>query len=172
MLNYVLTILAVVNTVLADREATAALTCCDLLFYRLGSIVFRRSSQSYADSLNSYFSDLETEVKPKCVIGVKSTKDVSEVVHILADQNTQRTPPSDCHFAIRGGGIAPWAGAANAQGGVTIDLSAIKHVSVSADSKITVVGGGAKWKDIYVYLDPRDLAVVGGRVSEVGVGGE
>lgn len=64
-----------------------------------------------------------------------------------------------------------WAGAANAESGVTIDLSAINHVTVSKDSTITDVGSGARWEDVYLKLDSLDLAVAGGRVAAVGVGG-
>ena len=64
-----------------------------------------------------------------------------------------------------------WAGAANIQDGITIDLSAINQVDVSANSKATSVGGGARWEDVYLKLDRMGLAVAGGRVAEVGVGG-
>ena len=64
-----------------------------------------------------------------------------------------------------------WAGAANIEGGITIDLSAINQVSVSGDHTVTSVGGGARWQDVYLKLDAMNLAVSGGRVSEVGVGG-
>jgi len=76
-----------------------------------------------------------------------------------------------CHFAVRGGGHMSWAGAANIQNGVTIDLSAMNTVSVSEDNSITSVGGGARWQDVYFKLDTMNLAVSGGRVNDVGVGG-
>ena len=64
-----------------------------------------------------------------------------------------------------------WAGSANIAKGVTIDLSAMNHVSVSRDCTTTSVGGGARWQDVYLKLDAMDLAVSGGRVYDVGVGG-
>ena len=64
-----------------------------------------------------------------------------------------------------------WAGAANIEGGITIDLSAINQVNVSKNHAVTSVGGGARWQDIYLKLDAMGLAVSGGRVAEVGVGG-
>lgn len=33
------------------------------------------------------------------------------------------------------------------------------------------IGGGARWVDVYNVLEARGLAVCGGRVSPVGVGG-
>jgi len=78
---------------------------------------------------------------------------------------------SDCRFAVRGGGHMSWAGAANIRNGVTVDLSAMNTVSVSEDKSTTFVGGGARWQDVYLKLDAMNLAVSGGRVNDVGVGG-
>lgn len=64
-----------------------------------------------------------------------------------------------------------WAGASNIQDGVTIDLGLLNQVNVSKDQKITSVGGGARWEDVYLKLDAMNLAVAGGRVADVGVGG-
>ena len=64
-----------------------------------------------------------------------------------------------------------WAGAANIQNGVTIDLSTMKDISVSQDNCTTSVGAGARWQDVYLNLDAMNLAVSGGRVNDVGVAG-
>ena len=64
-----------------------------------------------------------------------------------------------------------WAGSANIANGVTIDLGALNSVSVSSDHSITSVGGGARWESVYLKLDAMELAVSGGRVADVGVGG-
>lgn len=64
-----------------------------------------------------------------------------------------------------------WAGAADTQNGVTIDLSAMRNITVSYGHTITSIGGGARWEDVYLKLDSLGLAVAGGRVAEVGVGG-
>ncbi|MCJ1226704.1 hypothetical protein MMC12_003357 [Toensbergia leucococca] len=57
------------------------------------------------------------------------------------------------------------------QDGITIDLGEMNQVTVSKDRTITSVGGGARWEDVYLKLDAMDLAVSGGRVYDVGVGG-
>lgn len=64
-----------------------------------------------------------------------------------------------------------WAGAANIQDGVTIDLSQMSRIKVSKDRKIVSVGAGARWQDVYARLDPMNLSVVGGRAGTVGVAG-
>lgn len=76
-----------------------------------------------------------------------------------------------CQFAIRSGGHTPWAGASNINAGITIDMSSINQVTVSADKSYTSVGPGNRWVDVYMKLDALGLAVPGGRVSTVGVGG-
>ncbi|KAI8931092.1 hypothetical protein NX059_012103 [Plenodomus lindquistii] len=42
---------------------------------------------------------------------------------------------------------------------------------LSADNKTVAIGPGDRWLDVYNYLTPYDLAVVGGRAATVGVGG-
>ena len=59
-----------------------------------------------------------------------------------------------------------WAGAANIQDGVTIDLSAINQVNISSNRMIASVGPGARWGEVYSKLDAMGLAVSGGRVAE------
>ena len=76
-----------------------------------------------------------------------------------------------CQFAVRGGGHMSFAGAANIEHGVTVDLGGMKQVIVSSDNTTTSVGGGARWVDVYQKLDALGLALSGGRVFDVGVGG-
>ncbi len=77
----------------------------------------------------------------------------------------------ECYFAVRSGGHTPFAGSANIENGVTIDLSAMKDIRDHPDRSVTSIGPGAKWGDVYLHLDNLGLAVPGGRVSEVGVAG-
>ncbi|KAL6718484.1 hypothetical protein ACLMJK_004575 [Lecanora helva] len=74
-------------------------------------------------------------------------------------------------MAIKGGGHTPWEGSSSVHGGITIDLGAMRDVSVNDDQSIVSVGGGSRWIDVYQTLDPLHLAVSGGRVAGVGVTG-
>lgn len=76
-----------------------------------------------------------------------------------------------CNFAIKSAGHTPQAGAANIDGGITIDLASLNQVTVSSDQSIAGIGPGNRWANVYTTLDSLDLAMVGGRVSDVGVGG-
>jgi FAD/FMN-containing dehydrogenase len=78
---------------------------------------------------------------------------------------------TQCQFAVKSGGHAAFAGASNLDNGVTIDLLNLNQLSVSADKTQTSVGPGNRWVDVYNYLEPKGLAVIGGRVSEIGTGG-
>lgn len=64
-----------------------------------------------------------------------------------------------------------WAGAANIDDGVTIDLGAMNDVIVNEAQTVASVGAGARWLDVYATLDSLGLSVVGGRDSNVGVAG-
>ena len=101
----------------------------------------------------------------------KSVKDVSSAVFVLSLLSTRTNFSAACKFAIRSGGHTPWPGSANIHGGVTIDMKFLNQVAVSPDQTVTSVGPGNRWIDVYLKLDAMGLALPGGRVAEVGVGG-
>ena len=126
-------------------------------------------NETYQSSLLSYFSAQEEELSPACILSPRITEDVATAIKILTSIFTANH--SQNLFAIRGGGHTSNAGSANIDGGVTIDLRALNNIMVNTDETVTSVGAGATWGDVYQKLDERDLAVSGGRVSQVGVGG-
>ena len=65
----------------------------------------------------------------------------------------------------------PAAGFANINDGVTIAMTNLSSIEVNADKTVASVGAGAKWLDVYTYLDGLDLSVAGGRNGDVGVAG-
>lgn len=76
-----------------------------------------------------------------------------------------------CQFAVRSGGHTTWAGAANIEDGVTIDLSKMHAVSYDEVENTVSIQPGARWGQVYEYLDEIGVAVAGGRAATVGVGG-
>ena len=64
-----------------------------------------------------------------------------------------------------------FAGASNIQGGLTIDLANLNQIQVSQDKTLTHIGAGNRWVNVYSKLDEQQLAVIGGRVANIGVGG-
>ncbi len=141
---------------------------CAALSVVLPNKVFYPDSDVYAQFSTSYFSGQEIDVKPNCVVTPISSHDVAVAIKTLADIDAAN---HQARFAIRGGGHTPFAGSANIDQGVTIDLSSINQVSVSSDRATASIGPGARWLQVSATLDPMGLAVTGGRVSKVGVGG-
>lgn len=80
-------------------------------------------------------------------------------------------PTLRCQFAIRSGGHSSFAGAANIQNGVTIDLRGLDSVELNEERSLVSVGVGASWGNVYTLLDQYNLSVAGGRAFSVGVGG-
>jgi FAD/FMN-containing dehydrogenase len=102
-------------------------------------------------------------VRPKCFAQPHSASDVSKI--ILLAKETQ------CKFAVKSGGHAAFDGASNIQDGITIDLQLLNELSINEDKTITRIGPGNRWIDVYEYLTPLGVSVVGGRDAEIGVGG-
>lgn len=145
-----------------------------MLRWWLGDQVLHPDITAYADSRASYWSQQEASLAPTCIVRPRHTHDVSTAVWILSTVSrfgSLLRAGGQCRFAIRGGGHTPFVGSANIDGGVTIDLSAMRDVVVRPDRSITSVGPGATWLEVYMKLDAMDLAVSGGRVSSVGVAG-
>lgn len=44
-------------------------------------------------------------------------------------------------------------------------------MTVASNQKMTSIGPGARWLDVYMKLDALSLTVAGGRAATVGVGG-
>lgn len=77
------------------------------------------------------------------------------------------------HFidvAVKGGGHSA-AGTSSSDGGLVIDLSRMKNVTVDPDNKTLTVQGGATWKEVDDAAAQYGFAAVGGTVNHTGVGG-
>ncbi|KAI6834743.1 hypothetical protein KC340_g7176 [Hortaea werneckii] len=125
----------------------------------------------YEESIASYSSAQEEAVSPSCVVLPESAEDVAVVVATLGNSRGHVGNHDGCQFAVRSGGHTPWAGAANIEGGVTIDLGDFNQVEVSSDRSTVTIGPGSSWRDVYNVVIPRGLATGGGGIANVGVGG-
>ncbi|KAK8039718.1 oxidoreductase [Apiospora rasikravindrae] len=144
-------------------------TCCTALYRVMGAKVSYPGQQAFESSVASYWSVLERELRPSCVVTPSSKSDVSQSVFVL--RIGDEVFPGQCNFAVRSGGHTPFAGSANIQSGITIDLSKMKHVDLSTDRTSVTIGPGNRWGDVYSVLDAQGLSTSGGRVASVGVGG-
>lgn len=127
-----------------------------------GEVAFPNTTAFYM-SQNTYWSNQQTEVHPRCFVTPRSSADVSRVMKTLT---ALRAP-----FTVKAGGHTAFEGGSNLHGGVTVDLVHLNAVSVSHDRGTVSVGPGNRWIDVSQTLDPMGLAVVGGRAADVGVSG-
>lgn len=155
------------NGTLNDREADSlpsgcSLACAFLNFALPGKISYPDSS-TYQFEKSRYWSLQQLNAAPVCRLSPTSALDVS--IGLLSLR------VADCQFAVKSGGHAAFYGASNINGGVTIDLVNLNQITVSSDKTQTSIGPGNRWLDVYSYLQPKGLTVIGGRVSDIGVGG-
>ncbi|KAF4637127.1 hypothetical protein G7Y89_g968 [Cudoniella acicularis] len=105
----------------------------------------------------------QAELTPTCRIDVSSAQDISTTIKV--------SKLTQCPFVVKSGGHAAFAGGSSIQNGMLINMARLNMVSLSDDRKITKVGPGNTWYDVYKKLDPLGASVVGGREAGVGVGG-
>ncbi|KAL8736033.1 MAG: hypothetical protein Q9166_000595 [cf. Caloplaca sp. 2 TL-2023] len=134
--------------------------------------VFFPQQAAYDQSLSTYWSQQEQKLTPSCIVSPQNTQDVSRAIQVLSKyQAAGNSTTAGCQFAIRGAGHTPWAGSANIDNGVTIDMRSIKSVDLNRAKTVVSVGAGARWSAVYQVLDAVGLGAAGGRLADVGVGG-
>jgi hypothetical protein len=100
--------------------------------------------------------------RPRLIARCLGTADVVAAVRYARDH--------DLEIAIRGGGHNV-AGTAVCDGGIVIDLSAMRTVRVDPAGRRAWVQGGALWGDVDHETQAYGLATTGGIVSHTGVAG-
>ena len=100
--------------------------------------------------------------RPRLIARCRGTADVAAAVRFARDR--------DLEIAVRGGGHNV-AGTAVCDGGIVIDLSAMRAVSVDPVERTALVQGGALWGDVDHETQAHGLATTGGIVGHTGVGG-
>lgn len=99
---------------------------------------------------------------PALIAHCSGTADVCAAVNFAREQGLL--------LSVRGGGHNV-SGAATNDGGLVIDLSAMRAVGVDPERRIVRVQGGATWGDVDRETQQFGLATPGGVVSSTGVGG-
>ncbi|KAL8913543.1 MAG: hypothetical protein Q9171_001625 [Xanthocarpia ochracea] len=158
-----------------QRQEQQPTNICQQAASRLPGRISYPADPVYQSSRESYYSGFERALAPGCIFRPTNSAEVSQFIKLVTGNgqygNASRSPNRSPKFAVRGGGHTLFSGAANIDGGVTIDLREIKSLALSQDRKVASIGGGAVWSDIYPQLVPYNLTVMGGRVPGVGVGG-
>ncbi|KAJ4400379.1 hypothetical protein N0V91_008735 [Didymella pomorum] len=149
---------------LAERSSDLACSiACRSINILLGFEVLFEESTRYTTFTGAYRSAQQADVNPYCIFKPSSAKQVSTAV--LVSRLTR------CPFAVKGGGHAAFEGASSIGGGITIALEELNEIKVTADKQSVDVGPGNGWGQFYSELEKNGVAVVGGRVSDVGVSG-
>lgn len=152
--------------VLSQKTALETMSCTTLSV-SFPSLVFFPGSDEYTTSTGSYFAAFENELHPSCVVKPHNAKELAEIVQVISPSALS----GQIQLAIRGGGHTPWAGSANINNGITLDLQKMTGVNVNPQTNVVSIGAGERWQGVYENLGARGLAVAGGRVSKVGVAG-
>ncbi|KAF1833324.1 FAD-binding domain-containing protein [Decorospora gaudefroyi] len=147
--------------------AQANYCCAVLSLTSLRSQLLFPGQDAYEAGSASYFDVKEQVLTPSCIVQPKNAKQVALAVKTL----TAASLVKPCKFAIRSGGHTPYAGAANIEDGVTLDLKYLSAVEYDAGTKVVNVGPAAQWNDVFDTLEPLGRMTTGGRSSTVGVGG-
>jgi FAD/FMN-containing dehydrogenase len=100
--------------------------------------------------------------RPALIVQCSGTADVVETVNFARDRSLL--------LSIRGGGHNV-AGNAMNDGGIVIDLSAMRGVHVDVATSTVRVAGGATWADVDRETQLFGLAIPGGVVSTTGIAG-
>lgn len=96
---------------------------------------------------------------------VARVRDAGEVALVVRVAGRCRLP-----LSVRAGGH-DWAGRALRDGGLVVDLTALRQVDLDPGTGVVTVGGGATAADVLAALRPYDRVVATGVVRAVGLAG-
>ncbi len=104
----------------------------------------------------------DVDRRPAAVVRCASVEDVVACIRLATER--------DLLLAVRGGGHNV-AGYGTCDGGLVVDLSALRAVEVDRSSRVARAQGGATWADFDAATQASGLATTGGVVATTGIGG-
>ncbi|HSC74022.1 MAG TPA: FAD-binding oxidoreductase [Gaiellaceae bacterium] len=130
------------------------------LFERISGTILRPDDAGYEEARAVHNGLIDR--RPALIVRCRTTKDV-----VAALAFARRL---DLEVSIRGGGHNV-AGRAVTDGGLMIDLSPMKRISIDPVARTARVEGGVIWAELNDAAAAHGLAVTGGTVSTTGVAG-
>jgi FAD/FMN-containing dehydrogenase len=100
--------------------------------------------------------------KPAVIARCTSPRDVMSAVRLARTEGL--------HVSVRGGGHGV-AGTAVCEGGLMIDLSSMKQVTVDAVRREATAEAGVLWGELDRAAEAQSLATTGGQISHTGIAG-
>jgi hypothetical protein len=143
---------------------------CQTLDSRMPGRVGYPGTDLYNNSQSTYYTtSMEGGLNPSCVFKPESVAEVSLFMKLANPDNDANTASE---FAVRAGGHMLFAGAANIDCGVTVDMRGFNTTTLSEDKALAYIGGGSVFSsEVYPALVPHNLTVLGGRFPGIAVGG-
>jgi FAD/FMN-containing dehydrogenase len=127
---------------------------------RFSGVVLRPGDSGYAAARRVWNGSVDH--RPGLIVRPRAAKDVATALLHAREAGME--------IAVRGGGHST-AGHSMSNGGLTIDLSAMRAVQVEPRVRTARVGGGALLMDVVEAASPASLAFPFGHVSHTGIGG-
>ncbi|KAI0156880.1 putative FAD-binding oxidoreductase [Xylariaceae sp. FL1272] len=145
------------------KATTAEIDACNELLGRFGSnLIVTPSATNYTTLSEENWSQTSWH-NPTCIALLTTATEISSLVSFLVD--------SQVPFAVRSGGHSPNPFDASIENGVLISLDNLDEISYDPGTELITLGPGARWDPVYDELDKYNRSMVGGRVTDVGVGG-
>ncbi|TVY32148.1 putative FAD-linked oxidoreductase, partial [Lachnellula subtilissima] len=153
-----------VSATTVSSNTTAACTAISGSNIETLSLSSDALNPDYVTAKNHYWSAANADLSPACAVFPTSAEDVSTIVSALLQY-------PDVTFAVKSGGHNPNVGWSSVDGGVLIVMSNLGNTTFNPADNTADVGPGARWKDVIEALEPYGVAVVSGRLGDVGVAG-
>ena len=144
----------------SDQSVHPGAVLTDALAARFQGELVRPGSPGY-DEARAVWNGM-IDRTPAMIARCATLEDVVACVNLAREQKLL--------LAVRGGGHNV-AGTGVCDGGLVIDMSPMREVSVDPESAIVRAEAGATWADVDRVTQPHGLAVPGGVVSSTGIAG-
>jgi FAD/FMN-containing dehydrogenase len=125
--------------------------------------VLKEASEHETWKASSFWSTHQRSPSPAIIFQPSSVKEVAIALLLCR--------AVECKFAVKSGGHAAMKDASNVEGGVVFDMKNFNTVVLNEDKSVASIGTGGLWEQVFIELEKDGLAVAGGRVGDVGVGG-
>ena len=124
--------------------------------------LLRPGDEGYDAAASRVWNGMYTDRRPALVVRCLGAADVAAAVRFARSAGLE--------IAVRGGGHSI-PGFSTTDGGMVIELEAMKAVIVDPERRRAIVQAGATWSDVDHETQAYGLAVTGGLVSTTGVAG-
>ncbi|KAL5606920.1 hypothetical protein BROUX41_003296 [Berkeleyomyces rouxiae] len=141
----------------------ASADVCDTIRGTTDITVKDRWSLTFIKENLGYWSTRCAGMTPSCMIIPTTVEQVSQAMQLLSASGET--------FAIKSGGHNSNCGWSSVDGGPLLFMGEFNEVTLDKETETVRLGGGQKWGNVMEKLDGTGYAVVGGRMSDVGVGG-